>query len=242
MDFDQKLDQRVKALEYEIKILKNEIQRTLLDVQEQILVHYYPDLRSEGGSADQEGAMHAIEAIATKKAQMDSTAKVAQKAAAAKAKAAAPPEPIAPVVPVMPELAAELDDDEDDANSQVVIKPISLDQVRASGDSAPTGSGAVEAASHDQVAALSAWTTDTVSHIGAERTVTIIASAVRRGMVPADSQVFLERLAAMGDDANVPEKLAINHVLNAVLGLQQAAGQETNPEDAINLIDEANLG
>lgn len=41
------LDQRVKALEYEMKILKNEIQRTLLDIQEQILVHYYPALRAE---------------------------------------------------------------------------------------------------------------------------------------------------------------------------------------------------
>ncbi len=41
------LDARVKALEYELKILKNEIQRTLLDIQEQILIHYYPSLRSE---------------------------------------------------------------------------------------------------------------------------------------------------------------------------------------------------
>jgi len=41
------LDQRVKALEYELKILKNEIQRTLLDIQEQVLIHYYPTLRSD---------------------------------------------------------------------------------------------------------------------------------------------------------------------------------------------------
>ncbi len=44
------LDQRVKALEYELKILKNEIQRTLLDIQEQVLVHYYPSLRTEDSS------------------------------------------------------------------------------------------------------------------------------------------------------------------------------------------------
>ena len=41
------LDARVKALEYELKILKNEIQRTLLDIQEQVLIQYYPSLRSE---------------------------------------------------------------------------------------------------------------------------------------------------------------------------------------------------
>jgi len=30
-----------------MKILKNEVQRTLLDIQEQVLVHYYPSLRTE---------------------------------------------------------------------------------------------------------------------------------------------------------------------------------------------------
>jgi len=41
------LEQRIKTLEYEIKILKNEIQRTLLDIHEQVLIHYYPSLRIE---------------------------------------------------------------------------------------------------------------------------------------------------------------------------------------------------
>lgn len=55
------LEQRVKTLEYEIKILKNEIQRTLLDIQEQVLVHYYPTLRSED-SAPPKSAVAAVEA------------------------------------------------------------------------------------------------------------------------------------------------------------------------------------
>jgi len=44
MGQDRRLEQRVKTLEYEMKILKNQIQRTLLDIQEQILIHYYPTL------------------------------------------------------------------------------------------------------------------------------------------------------------------------------------------------------
>lgn len=40
------LEQRVKALEFDMKILKNEIQRTLLEIQEQVLIHYYPALRT----------------------------------------------------------------------------------------------------------------------------------------------------------------------------------------------------
>jgi hypothetical protein len=65
------LEQRVKALEFELKILKNEIQRTLLEVQEQILIHYYPELRSEESLS--EGVLQSFEAIQDKKAQLGKT-------------------------------------------------------------------------------------------------------------------------------------------------------------------------
>ncbi|GJM40400.1 MAG: hypothetical protein DHS20C20_06820 [Ardenticatenaceae bacterium] len=38
------LEDRVKELEEELKVLKNEIRATLLDIEEQVLVHYYPSL------------------------------------------------------------------------------------------------------------------------------------------------------------------------------------------------------
>lgn len=42
-----KLETRLETLEHEFKILKSEIQTTLLEIQEQILIHYYPNLRAE---------------------------------------------------------------------------------------------------------------------------------------------------------------------------------------------------
>lgn len=42
-----KEESRIEALEHEVKILKNEIQATLLEIREQILNHYYPELRAE---------------------------------------------------------------------------------------------------------------------------------------------------------------------------------------------------
>lgn len=47
------IEQRVKSLEQEMKILKNQVQKTLLDIQEQILVHYHPALRTEDESHDE---------------------------------------------------------------------------------------------------------------------------------------------------------------------------------------------
>ena len=67
------LEQRVKALEYEMKILKNEVQRTLLDIQEQILVHYYPQLRIEE-SRPSDGTVAAVEAIRQRQANQPSQA------------------------------------------------------------------------------------------------------------------------------------------------------------------------
>ncbi len=56
------LEDRVKALEDEVAILKDEIRNTLLEIQEQVLIHYYPELRardeapSEAGLAARAGA------------------------------------------------------------------------------------------------------------------------------------------------------------------------------------------
>jgi hypothetical protein len=41
------LETRVETLEHELKILKNEIESTLLEIQNQVLIHYYPSLRAE---------------------------------------------------------------------------------------------------------------------------------------------------------------------------------------------------
>jgi phosphomevalonate kinase len=64
------VEQRVKALEYEMKILKNEMQQMLLDIQEQLLLHYYPSLRTDEVSPS-EGIRRSIEAIQKKKAALE---------------------------------------------------------------------------------------------------------------------------------------------------------------------------
>jgi hypothetical protein len=42
-----KVETRLEQLEHEFKVLKSEIQATLLEIQEQILNHYYPALRAD---------------------------------------------------------------------------------------------------------------------------------------------------------------------------------------------------
>jgi hypothetical protein len=71
------LEQRVKTLEYEMKILKNEIQRTLMDIQEQILVHYYPSLRREEDTPS-DGIVQTFESIQAKKGPAEETSPAPQ--------------------------------------------------------------------------------------------------------------------------------------------------------------------
>jgi hypothetical protein len=56
------LEDRVQALEDAMKILKKEIQSTLLNIQEQVLIHYYPSLRA-AESPPPESIVQSLEAI-----------------------------------------------------------------------------------------------------------------------------------------------------------------------------------
>jgi hypothetical protein len=47
-----KIETRLEKLEHEFKILKNEIQATLLEIREQLLTQQYPALRAEEGTTD----------------------------------------------------------------------------------------------------------------------------------------------------------------------------------------------
>ena len=87
------LEQRVKTLEYEMKILKNEVQRTLLDIQEQVLVHYYPALRAEE-TKPSEGTIQAVEALRSRQGAQPTAPTSPSAAPAAPAPSAAPAVPL----------------------------------------------------------------------------------------------------------------------------------------------------
>jgi len=205
----QQLEQRVKALEYEMKILKNEVQRTLLNIQEQVLVHYYPSLRAEE-EAPSDGILQSLESIRGRRQALGESPN--------------PPE-------VQPE-----------------VKMISLEDVQAGREETPASLEG-EASSQSEgdknqtrIMELSGWVSSTAQKIGGERTAKLIQACTNRGIIASELESSLLRLAGLISADNAPEQVAMNEILGALLKLNGLLGRGSDVEEALSLIEEANLG
>ena len=216
MDSEKKLEQRVRTLEYEVKIVKSEIQRTLLDIQEQILIHYYPDLRTESDKAEA-GVVQSLEAVRKKRDLM--------------APAPAEPEPTASP-PEAEEAPAQ------GAAPKPKGKQVSLAEVRAAQQTAPPP----QETSQAQVTALSGWITRLVLRIGQQRVSNLLEAAVLRGWLTIDVVDVLHKVIAFVNVDSVPETVAVNDILKAVIELNKLLGREDDVDEALALVEEANLG
>ena len=200
------LEQRVKTLEYEMKILKNEIQRTLLDIQEQVLIHYYPSLRTEE-TAPSEGVIQALESVRAKRWD-------------------APQEtPDSPIKKVSLGEVNAGQEEEDDALPE---------------EPPATPSGAES--DKDVVVKLSGWISSTARKIGGERTGKLIQAYTSKGIISPDLESPLLRLVGLITDDSAPRQVAVNEVLKALLHLNELLGRDSNAEEALSLIEGANLG
>lgn len=193
------LEQRIKALEYEMKILKNEIQRTLLDVQEQILIHYYPALRADDSSPS-EGTIQSLESIRERRAALDR---------------ALDPSP---------------------------TKKVTLQEIRGKPQEAQASSTTAALSGQDPILKLSGWVSESVKKIGGKRTGNLIEECTNREWLPSGSKNVLLRLASLGNAENDPKQVAINEILGLLLKLNKLLGRDGNVEEALTLIEEANLG
>jgi len=200
-----KLEDRVKALEYEMKILKNEIQRTLVDIREQLLIHYYPDLRAEEFS---------------------------------------PPEDMIPPAEVAREEGGMLEE----GPGRPKVKQVSLEEIRAAQESASTAPADERPADGKQEAdwsvlpELLAWVEHSVEKIGRERTSKLIETCAGRGLIPSEARDLLLRVTLLSNEDTAPERVPVNHVLSELLELKKVLRCNIDVEEALALIEEANLG
>ncbi len=230
MGDDERLEQRIKTLEYEFKILKSEIQRTLLDIQEQVLIHYYPTLRAEDPAAEAD-VQQSLRAVQEKKQTV-----AAKEPTALVELPSAPPPPLHLAPPEVP----------------VAAKKVSLDEVRQARGEAPAVAPAGEAnagapaliggVEQATALALSAWVNVSSNRIGAERLSKLVETAAMRGIVSPDVRNVVMKLVSLGGVGTPPAVVPVNDSVKTILKLYEIVGRPSNVEEAITVIDEARVG
>ena len=227
----KQLEQRVKTLEYEIKILKNEVQRTLLDIQEQILVHYYPSLRAED-EGPSEGTIQSIEEIREKKRQLGGDERQAQPAPSSSRNAT---------------IQAH-------AGSGTPMKEVSLDEIRAARGASDGGDGALDGASdgpsmeeiegkeQDEMVILSGWVSSTAKRIGKDPTSKLVRGYIDQDILSPHVEQPLLRLVGLIDQSDTPDNVAVNDILRAVMKLDELLGRNSDIDQALSVIEQAGLG
>jgi hypothetical protein len=221
------LEQRVKTLEYEMKILKNEVQRTLLDIQEQVLVHYYPALRTEE-TKPSEGTIQAIEALRARQAAQPAAAPAAAPAPAALPSAT-------PVV--VPSAAAASKKPTASAPPAVLavpeLKKVSLEEIRAAQEELATESPQLNTVTVNK---LVQWAkkSDAGSTAGGDGN----AAAAERGSLKLLEWLMNSATKVTGER----DEKRVSEVLDQLTKLNSLVDRASNMEEALRLIEEAKLG
>ncbi len=221
------LEQRVKALEYEIKILKNEIQRALLDVQEQVLNNYYPSAPSGAGTPSNVAPPISRVGLSATPAPVAKPGSV-------------PEVRSTPNDTTRPPLSSG-----GTMSNQPVVKKVTLDEIRAV-QAAATALAQPAAAVQQpveppNVVKLLEWIVSSVARIGGKRTIKIIDVYAKKGIITPEVRATLLQVASLSKDAG-PEKVAVNEVLDNLLKLNALLSRPADIEEALTLIEEANLG
>ena len=216
-------DSRIEKLEHEFKILKNEIQNTLLEIQEQILIHYYPALRAEG--TERPGnLLQVVDALREKRNSNGDKNHNGQ------GRMSATPA-------ILDDGFDETGDDDDTSfgNDEPVVTPqtreVSLAQLRKRPKAktpnrrreAEQPNGPVARTSRLNFAALADWVRESVATVGKERAVQAVEAYTSGGYLTEETQTVLLRLISLAEESPLPAvggsaPLEILIKLDAVLG------------------------
>jgi len=209
---DERLEQRVRTLEYELKILKNEIQRTLLDIQEQLLIHYYPALRA----SESIPASEVVQSLGAVREKRETIVE-------------APPISEAPELEIPQVRKVSLGD------IRRVREDLSETAVEADHVQGPQPA-------QPNLIALMGWISSALPKIGKDRAARLLETVHQKGYLDDETKrALMEFFAISGGDKPV-ERVVPSDLLAVLLKLSELLGRGTNVEEALAWIDEAKLG
>ena len=196
------LEERLKILEGEMKILKNEIQSALLDIQEQILSHYYPVLRAEE-FAPSDSAKQAYDGIRTEQKRRDIIREDREEEAATRAKTKKVS---------LDEIRAKSSAKKKEKEDEEDIPPI--EEIGAE-------AAAEEETDPDTIVELAGWLNDSVEKIGGDRISRLIDGYAAEEFITSDVEDVLVGLIALNGSGEPPEEVKMTDTLDVILKLNK---------------------
>lgn len=221
------LETRVETLEHELKILKNEIEHTLLEIQNQVLIHYYPSLRAEDAAPPKE-LLPLLESAFT---EGDEPATPLAKprpedeapAPPPKAKEVSltdikrKPKPI-PSLPVREPSAAKTE-----------TKPAKVTMTPAKVAAAPapiaTLVGPEETIPQELLPLLAKWVNESVEKIGKELAQNMVESAANTEQITPEVMTLLLEFITLCEEEHPPEAIGTKELMDVLLKLDKMLGQ-----------------
>lgn len=227
-----KIENRVEALEIELKILKSEVQATLLEIREQILNHYYPELRAEEPTRPLPPAKSAESRYASGPARGTGSSAPA---------AATPPfsdiflqdlvdeefdDPIPEPLPgrksyVMGHVSLSAGDADPDEVERVPPHTRAPEAPRP--NSLPAASEAKSVKGNRRAfAALAGWVGDSIAKVGKERTLQVVETyAASNGELAQETRSTIQQLVALADDSSPTVPVSNQEMLGLLVELDE---------------------
>lgn len=202
------LERRVKTLEQEMKILKNQIQNTLLDVQEQVLIHYYPALRPE--STEPPAGPNLSQPRQAQPNRSNGIHKQLDKENGE-------------IPPVVKEIS--LNDIRQRRNGELPDHVIDVETLLA-----PEQSG--ETTHWDQFSLLATWIEKSVERLGVTHTEKLIEMNVSEKVYGSELKGTLQSLLSLYDEADAPERVGMKEMAEQLHGLKQVLNGRSNQSAA----------
>jgi hypothetical protein len=203
------LEQRVKALEQEVEILKNQIQATLLDIREMLLTSAYPSLRAgdaEKQTEPKRPARAAQPAQGPSQGETPDEAPIVRKVALdnAQAESSATQARAAGPVKAVRQAAQPEEDEADESDHKPVVRKVSLNDEQTP-TTAYQNSKARSTFDPEQ-ANLEAWVRNKVEQVGVDRTWELIQLYTQKGHITSEIRDTLLQALAPYAEQTEPER------------------------------------
>jgi len=209
------LETRVETLEHEFKILKNEIEGTLLEIQNQILVHYYPALRAEE-SAPPKDLLPVVEAShPEKRAKVQDKENLDSRSGNT-------------TLFIAPKTKETSLHDIRGKSNKTVLLPKTEFMIPP-----------VDMANQTVLTYLARWVNESVETIGKARTRSLIESSAKADYCTPEIVTTLLQLIDLSDEEEPPAQVETKELMNILLKLHKALDQVAKVAEISSPVNES---